>query len=116
MRVCCPYCDGACTSCEWCNETGLCCPVCRGAGFQAKWRKGLGSIMMRCPTCHVEMADGWQFDGRNAMRAIGRYLEDWFVGIAIDEKLTRQKEDERARKEMEAYRAQQPRRGVWKHG
>lgn len=103
-------------ACEWCNDTGLCCPECRGQGKLARRRKGLGSELVLCPTCHVDMSDGAQFDPAATMRAIERYIEDWFAGVAPDEVLTRRKEDERIRAEVEARRAAQPSRGIWRHG
>lgn len=69
--------------------------------------------MQRCTTCHIEMSDGWQFDARSAMRAIERYIDDWFGGYVIDEVVAAEEENDRIRKEIEATRAP---RGPWKYG
>lgn len=70
--------------------------------------------MVRCPTCQIEMSDGWQFDGTRAMQAIEQYILDWFAGNVPDEVLTHQKEVERLAMQARA-RAPEP-RGRWKHG
>jgi hypothetical protein len=114
MRVCCPQCGGAAKSCRWCNETGLCCPRCNGAGWLAHQRQGEASEMVRCTTCYIDMSEGAQYDPANAMRAIDRYLEDWFDGVLPDEVLEHREEVEREAAARKAYQEATPR--LWKHG
>lgn len=114
MRVCCPQCGGNPTSCKWCNETGLCCPRCRGAGWLARQHQGEASDLVRCNTCYLDMSDDAQYDPANTMRAIDRYLEDWFDGVLPDEVLAHREEVDAERKEREATRQQGGK--LWKHG
>lgn len=114
MAICCPYCEGMCEGCDWCNETGVCCPRCRGAGFLARHRRSQGSALERCPVCQIDMSSGVGYDAVRAMQAVDTYIEDWFAGRVFDEVESRRQEQERVRQETEAAR---PARGmVWKHG
>lgn len=65
---------------------------------------------MRCTTCYL----GDEFNSANTMRAILRYVEEWFAGTIPDEVLTHQKEVEREAKEASANRTHGGR--LWKHG
>jgi len=60
------------------------------------------------------MSEGAQYDPVNAMRAIDRYLEDWFDGVLPDEVLAHREQVDTERKEYEATRQQGGR--LWKHG
>lgn len=114
MRVCCPQCGGNPEGCKWCNGTGLCCPRCRGAGWLADRHKGGASDLVRCNTCYLDMSDGAQYDSVSAMRAIDRYLEDWFDGVLADEVTAHQEAMAEIAKEASVNRQHGGK--LWKHG
>lgn len=114
MRICCPHCVGTPAGCKWCNDTGLCCPKCRGLGWLAKRYQGEVADILRCPICHLDMSDGAEFDAANTMRAILRYVDEWFAGTIPDEVLTHQKRVEQEACEAAATRTHGGK--LWKHG
>lgn len=114
MAICCPYCDGMCDGCDWCNETGICCPKCRGAGFLSRHKNMKGSILERCSLCQIGMSGGYEYDPSRAMDAVDRYIVDWFDGKVFDEVESKRRENEKIREETEAMRQQY--KPVWKHG